>query len=269
MRGVFDYYNAKGGFKDANGKTRKINFLVKDDGYDPARTIPMVDEYLDSDKVFTVWTSGSPSTLKTYDKINQRCVAHPMAVTGHPAWGDPVNHPWTTGAPALVYSTESILWATFLAQHASEIPAGQKIKVAALVLNNDFGKIYDASFKAAVAQSPELRERVEYKTDTLEPVGADDHRPDDDPGVGQARHVHGHDRRHVLHPGRDRGGPERHARVHQVAVPAGHLRRHGLREEGQGGRRRLCRQRLVDHEPGPEGPDRQGLRRRRLRQVGP
>jgi branched-chain amino acid transport system substrate-binding protein len=169
IRSVFDYYNAQGGFKDVNGKTRKINFLAKDDGYDPARTIPIVDEYLDSDKVFAVWTSGSPSTLKTYDKINQRCVAHPMAVTGHPAWGDPVNHPWTTGAPALVYSTEAILWATFLAQHASEFPANEKIKVSALVINNDFGKIYDASFRGAVAQSPDLKDRVEYKTDTLEP----------------------------------------------------------------------------------------------------
>ena len=45
----------------------------------------------------------------------------------------PADDPWTSGAPALVYSTESILWATFLAQHAKEIPAGQKIKVAALV----------------------------------------------------------------------------------------------------------------------------------------
>jgi branched-chain amino acid transport system substrate-binding protein len=169
VKAVFDYYGAKGAFVDSNGKNRTINFIAKDDGYDPARTIPIVDEFLDSDKVFAVWTAGSPSTLKTYDKINQRCVAHPMAITGHPAWGDPVNHPWTSGAPALVYSTEAILWATFLQQHAAEFPAGNKIKVAALVINNDFGKVYDASFKAAVAQSPVLRDRVEYKTDTLEP----------------------------------------------------------------------------------------------------
>ena len=49
------------------------------------------------------------------------------------------------------------------------MPAGEKIKVAALVINNDFGKIYDASFRAAVEQSPELKGRVDYKTDTLEP----------------------------------------------------------------------------------------------------
>jgi hypothetical protein len=170
MRGVFDYYSNKGAFTDVNGKTRKINLMNKDDGYDPARGIPIADEYMDSEKVFAVWTAGSPTTLKTYDKINQRCFAHPMAITGHPAWADPVNHPWTTGGPGLTYSTEAILWATFLGQHASEFPAGQKIKVAALVINNDFGRVYDASFKAAVAQSPTLKDRVEYKTDTLEPA---------------------------------------------------------------------------------------------------
>ena len=33
--------------------------MVKDDGYDPARTIPIVDEYLDSDKVWAAWTTGT------------------------------------------------------------------------------------------------------------------------------------------------------------------------------------------------------------------
>ena len=49
-------------FKDSTGKTRKINLIVKDDGYDPARTIPLVDELIDSEKVFAMWTLGSPNT---------------------------------------------------------------------------------------------------------------------------------------------------------------------------------------------------------------
>ena len=51
---------------------------MKDDGYDAARAIPNVDEFLDSDKVFAIWTLGTPATLKTYDKINQRCVPQPI-----------------------------------------------------------------------------------------------------------------------------------------------------------------------------------------------
>jgi hypothetical protein len=36
---------------------------------------------------------GTQSTMKTYDNINAHCVPHLFAATGHPAWGDPVNHP--------------------------------------------------------------------------------------------------------------------------------------------------------------------------------
>ena len=66
----FKYHSDKGSFKDSTGKTRKVNYFFKDDGYDVARTIPLVDEMLDSDKVFAIWTVGTPSGLKVYDKIN-------------------------------------------------------------------------------------------------------------------------------------------------------------------------------------------------------
>jgi len=165
---LFDYYGNKGDLKDVNGNTRKIDLITRDDGYDPARTIPNVDELLDSEKVFAVWTLGSPSSLKTYDRINQRCVPHPEAITAHAAWGDPVNHPWTTGGPNLSYSSEAILWGSFIEQHLSEFPGDQKVKVASLVVNNDFGKLYDGSFKAYVAQSPALKDRIEYSTETIE-----------------------------------------------------------------------------------------------------
>ena len=164
---LFDYYNKKGVFKDSLGKTRSINYIAKDDGYDAARTIPIVDEMLDSEKVFAMWTLGSPNTLKTYDKINQRCVVHPEALTAHPAWADPVNHPWTTGPMAHSYATEALLWAAFIEKHLSEMPAG-KFKVASLVINNDFGNVYDVGFKAAIADSAKLKDRVEYVPEKIE-----------------------------------------------------------------------------------------------------
>ena len=34
--------------------------VLKDDGYDAARTIPLVDELIDSVKVFAIETAGSP-----------------------------------------------------------------------------------------------------------------------------------------------------------------------------------------------------------------
>lgn len=118
--------------------------------------------------MFAIWTLGTPSTMKVYDKVNQRCVPHPLAMTGHPAWGDPINHPWTTGAPVPSYTTETQLWGTFIEDHIDELGDGE-ITVAALVMNNDFGKVYDAGFRAFLAQSDLLRDRVKFVTETIEP----------------------------------------------------------------------------------------------------
>jgi branched-chain amino acid transport system substrate-binding protein len=164
--GVYnDYVNANGGIKDVTGKTRKLELLVKDDGYDSARTIPLVDELLDNEKVFAMWTLGSPNTMKTYDKLNQRCVPQPFSMTGHPAWGDPVNHPWTTGLQ-LAYNTESVLWGAFVEQREAEFP--ETIKIGALVGNNDGGRAWDSALRAYINQSPILRDRVEYFTEVVE-----------------------------------------------------------------------------------------------------
>jgi len=165
---IFKYYNDKGGIKDSSGKTRKINLVSKDDGYDPTRTIPMVDEFLDSEKGFALWGLGSANVLKTYDKINQRCVPHLFAVTGHPAWGDPVNHPWTTGI-LFAYNTEAVLWGSFIDKHFNEMKgADGKVTVAAAIMNNDFGKAYDSGFKAYLATSPN-KDKINYVTELFEP----------------------------------------------------------------------------------------------------
>ncbi len=160
--------NAAGGIKGADGKSRKLTMITKDDGYDANRTIPLVDELIDSEKVFAVITLGSPNTMKTYDKLNQRCIPQPLVMTGHPAWGDPVNHPWTTGEQ-LAYNTEAVFWGSFIEDKEDELtgPDG-KITVAALVMNNDFGKSYDGGFKAWLAQTP-LKDKINYVTETIEP----------------------------------------------------------------------------------------------------
>ncbi len=162
---LLQYYGAQGAFKDSAGKTRTVDVVIRDDGYDTAKTIPLVDEMLDSERVFAVSTMISPGGLNTYNKVNQRCVPQ-FITTGHPAWGDPVNHPWTTGM-LLSYGTEAILWGAFIEQHLDEW--GGKAKVAALVMSNDFGRAYDSAFKAFIAQSPRGAD-IEYVTEGLEPA---------------------------------------------------------------------------------------------------
>ncbi|MPY93607.1 MAG: ABC transporter substrate-binding protein [Acidimicrobiia bacterium] len=162
---ILRYYSDQGVFTDVEGKSRTINFIYKDDGYDSARTIPLVDELIDSEKVFAMWTLGSPPGLKVYDKLNQRCIPHPLEMSGHPAWGDPVNHPWTTGQQ-MAYNTEATLWGAFIEQHLEEFP-DETIKVASLVSNSDFGKAYDTFFKAYIEQSPH-KARFEYVSEVVE-----------------------------------------------------------------------------------------------------
>jgi ABC-type branched-subunit amino acid transport system substrate-binding protein len=161
-RVYMDYINTKfGGIPDSTGKTRKLNLVSKDDGYDPARTIPFVDELLDSEKVFAMTNGGSANVLRTYDKVNSRCVPQLFVWTGHPAWGDPVNHPWTMGS-ILGYSTEAILWGTYMER---TLPKG--VKIAALVMNNDFGKSYLDGLRAYIAQSDHDFELI---SETFEPA---------------------------------------------------------------------------------------------------
>jgi branched-chain amino acid transport system substrate-binding protein len=168
MNVFLEYDYGQGAFTDSAGKNRRVNLVVKDDGYDAARTIPLVDELIDSERVFAAITLGSPNTMKTYDKLNQRCIPQPLSMTGHPAWGDPVNHPWTTGMQ-LAYNTEAVMWGAFIEQRIDELaPDGGTVTVAALVMNNDFGKSYDGGFKAWLAQSP-VKDRIDYQTETIEP----------------------------------------------------------------------------------------------------
>ncbi|MGE0730652.1 MAG: ABC transporter substrate-binding protein [Acidimicrobiia bacterium] len=158
------HYSERGLFTDSTGKERSVVVVTRDDGYDPAKTIPLIDEMLDSERVFGTSTMISPGGLSTYDKINQRCVPQ-FITTGHPAWGDPVNHPWTTGM-LLSYSTEAVLWGSFIEQRLDEW--GGQATVAALVMNNDFGKAYEASLRAYIEQSPR-KDDIELVTEVIEP----------------------------------------------------------------------------------------------------
>jgi hypothetical protein len=99
---------------------------------------------------------------KTYDKMNQRCIPQPLPASGHPAAGDPVNHPWTTSS-SISYSTEAIPWGTYVERHLDEL--GGKAKVASLKPNNDFGTSYDAGFKAFLASS-DRKADIEYVSET-------------------------------------------------------------------------------------------------------
>jgi branched-chain amino acid transport system substrate-binding protein len=105
-----------------------------------------------SDKPFAIETLGSPNSLAVYDTLNENCVPHPLAMTGHPAWGDPVNHPWTTGQQ-MSYSTEAILWGSWIKNNmADQLP----VTVAGLVMDNDFGLAYEDGMATYAETNPDV-----------------------------------------------------------------------------------------------------------------
>ena len=65
--------------------------------------------------------------------------------SGFPLWGDPANYPWNTG-DILDYSTETAIWCT-----AIKDEFGEGATVAALIMNNDFGKTYEAGLQDCAA----------------------------------------------------------------------------------------------------------------------
>ncbi|MPY91950.1 MAG: ABC transporter substrate-binding protein [Acidimicrobiia bacterium] len=161
---MLEHYSAEGYFTDAEGQTRNVTVEIRDDGYDTAKTIPLIDELIDSERVFGTATGISPGGLNTYDKLNARCIPQ-FIHTGHPAWGDPVNHPWTTNM-ILSYSTEAVIWGAFIEQNIDEW--GGQAKVAGLVMSNDFGKAYNDSLRAYIEESPRAAD-IEYVTESIEP----------------------------------------------------------------------------------------------------
>lgn len=143
----FDHVNANGGIGGV-----PLELLRRDDQYVATVTIELVDELLQSDKPFVFHTLGSPSTLAVYDKLNQRCIPQMFVATGHPAWGDPVVHPWTTGSQ-LGYFTEAILWGAWIKTNmADQLP----VKVAGLVMDNDFGLAYQQGMEKYAEENPDV-----------------------------------------------------------------------------------------------------------------
>ncbi len=129
-----------------------IQLLRRDDGYVAAQTIELVDELLQTEKPFFFHTIGSPNTLAVYDTLNENCIPHLFVATGHPAWGDPVDHPWTTGNQ-MSYATEAILWGAWIRENmADQLP----VTVSALVIDNDFGLAYEQGMEAFVEANPDV-----------------------------------------------------------------------------------------------------------------
>ena len=85
---------------------------------------------------------GTPINFAVRPITDEACVPQLFNSSGFPFWGDPANFPWTVGN-ILNYVTETEIWCQAIVDEF-----GEGARVAALIMNNDFGKTYQGTLQA-------------------------------------------------------------------------------------------------------------------------
>jgi branched-chain amino acid transport system substrate-binding protein len=127
----FAMINEQGGI---NG--RKINFISRDDGYSPPKTVEIVRKMVEEDQVLLMFnTLGTPPNLVIRAYLNDNKVPQLFVATGADQFDDPKHYPWTMGRQPS-YRTEARIYGRYLTKNVPDA------KIAVLYQNDDFGKDY-------------------------------------------------------------------------------------------------------------------------------
>ena len=127
----FAMINEQGGI---NG--RKINFISRDDGYSPPKTVEQVRKLVEEDQVLLLFqTLGTPPNIAIRGYLNDSKVPQLFVGSGADQWNDPKHYPWTMGwQPS--YGAEARIYARYILKNLPDA------KIAVLYQNDDFGKDY-------------------------------------------------------------------------------------------------------------------------------
>ena len=125
-----------------------IKFITLDDGYSPPKTVEMVRQLVEQDKVLCIFnTLGTPSNTAIHKYMNQKKVPQLFVATGASKWGKPKEFPWTMGYQP-DYHTEAVIYAKHILANVKDP------KIAVLMQNDDFGKDYATASRKAWARMP-------------------------------------------------------------------------------------------------------------------
>ncbi|WP_421999879.1 ABC transporter substrate-binding protein [Reyranella sp.] len=132
---------------DAGGiNGRKVKFISLDDGYSPPKTVEMVRQLVEQDKIFALFQSlGTPCNTAIHKYMNTRKVPQLYVATGASKWGDPKHFPWTMGFQP-DYRTEAIIYAKHLMANVKDP------KIGVLHQNDDYGRDYLDGFKEGLGK---------------------------------------------------------------------------------------------------------------------
>ncbi|MBS43882.1 MAG: amino acid-binding protein [Nocardioides sp.] len=125
----FDYVNANGGVYG-----RQIDYLVRDDAYDPSQTTSVTDELVLQEEIFAMLGGlGTPTHRAVVDTLNEEEVPDLFVSSGSLQWGDdPEAKPWTFG-----WQPDYEIEGKVIGQYISEnLPDA---KVGLFLQDDDFG----------------------------------------------------------------------------------------------------------------------------------
>src|SRR6202158_807887 len=115
---------------------RKVKFISLDDGYSPPKTVEVVRQLVEQEKVLALFqTLGTPTNSAIHKYMNQKKVPMLFVATGASKWGDPKHFPWTMGFQP-DYHTEAVIYAKHILANVKDA------KIGVLMQNDDYGKDY-------------------------------------------------------------------------------------------------------------------------------
>jgi branched-chain amino acid transport system substrate-binding protein len=137
---------------------RKVNFITYDDGYSPPKTVELIRQLVEQDKVLCTFnTLGTPTNTAIHKYMNQKKVPMLFVATGASKWGKPKEFPWTMGYQP-DYHTEAVIYAKHLLANVKDA------KIGVLMQNDDYGKDYWEGFKEGLGkEASRVSKHVSYE----------------------------------------------------------------------------------------------------------
>ncbi|MSP75767.1 MAG: branched-chain amino acid ABC transporter substrate-binding protein [Rhodospirillaceae bacterium] len=138
---------------------RMVKFITLDDGYSPPKTVEVVRQLVEQEKVLCVFqTLGTPTNTAIHKYMNQKKVPQLFVATGASKWGKPKDFPWTMGFQP-DYHTEAVIYAKHILANVKDP------KIAVLMQNDDYGKDYYEGLRDGLGKDvSKIVKHVSYET---------------------------------------------------------------------------------------------------------
>ena len=142
----FTYVNSQGGI---NG--RKIKFVILDDAYNPAQTVPLTKQLVEQNQVFAMFSGlGTQAQVSVRDYLNGAKVPQLFVATGATTWGlDFGSHGYSLSWQP-PYQGESRIYAKDILDNHKDA------KIGVLYQNDDYGQDYLKGLNDGLGSSASL-----------------------------------------------------------------------------------------------------------------